>query len=63
MTSTKVVDKLRKAGYESAYGLKGGMNGWTQEGLPVVSGKKTVAKKASGGKNRKGKGKRTVDDE
>lgn len=62
MTSSKVVDKLRKAGYESSYGLKGGMNGWTQEGLPVVTGKKTVAKKPAG-KEKKSKGKRHVDNE
>jgi malate dehydrogenase len=30
---------------ESAYGLKGGMNGWSQAGMPVVTGKKTKTKK------------------
>ena len=45
MTSTKTVEKLRNAGFESAYGLKGGMNGWTQAGLPVVTGKKTKKRK------------------
>ena len=35
---------LRKAGFESAWGLKGGMNAWTQDGLPVVTGKKTKTK-------------------
>ena len=44
ITSARVVDKLRKAGFESAWGLKGGMNAWTQDGLPVVTGKKTKAK-------------------
>ena len=44
ITSGRVVDKLRKAGFESAWGLKGGMNAWTQDGLPVVTGKKTKAK-------------------
>ncbi len=44
ITSGKVVDRLRKAGFESAWGLKGGMNAWTQDGLPVVTGKKTRAK-------------------
>jgi rhodanese-related sulfurtransferase len=46
MTSTKAVNTLRAAGFESVYGVKGGMAGWTEAGLPVVSGKKTKAKKA-----------------
>ena len=45
VTSTKAVNTLRVAGFESVYGLKGGMTGWSQAGLPVVSGKKTKAKK------------------
>jgi rhodanese-related sulfurtransferase len=45
ITSNKVVASLRKAGFESAYGLKGGMAAWTQAGLPVVSLKKTKRKK------------------
>lgn len=52
MQSAKVVEKLRKAGVEHAYGLKGGMTGWTQEGMPVVSGKKTATAKPA----RKNKG-------
>ena len=44
ITSTKVVTTLRNAGFESVYNLKGGMNGWTQAGLPVVTGKKTRSK-------------------
>ena len=44
-TSTKTVNTLRSAGFESVYGLKGGMAGWMQAGLPVVTGKKTKAKK------------------
>ena len=44
-TSTKAIDTLRAAGFESVYGLKGGMAGWSQAGLPVVTGKKTKAKK------------------
>jgi len=46
VTSTKAVSSLRAAGFESVYGLKGGMTGWGQAGLPVVTGKKTKAKKA-----------------
>lgn len=43
-TSTKAVDALRKKGFESVYGLKGGMSAWTQAGLPVVTGRKTKGK-------------------
>lgn len=50
ISSTRIVNKLRQSGFESAYGLKGGMNGWAQAGLPVVSGKKT---KSKSGKSRK----------
>ena len=45
MTSTRAVDKLRKAGFESVYGLKGGIAAWTQANLPLVTGKKTKRKK------------------
>jgi len=48
VSSTKAVTTLRTAGFESAYGLKGGMVGWSEAGLPVVTGKKTKAKKAKG---------------
>lgn len=44
VTSTKVVDFLRKQGVESVYGLKGGMNAWTQASMPVVTAKKTKKK-------------------
>ncbi len=45
VTSTKAVDFLRKHGIESVYGIKGGMNAWTQASLPVVTAKKTDTKK------------------
>ena len=45
VASTKAVDKLRTSGFESVYGLKGGMAAWGQAGLPVVTGKKTKVKK------------------
>ena len=45
ITSTKAVNTLRKSGFESVYGLKGGMAAWGQAGLPVVTGKKTKSKK------------------
>ena len=50
MTSTKAADTLRKSGFQSVYGLKGGMSGWSQAGLPVVTGKKTQGKKPKGKK-------------
>lgn len=43
--SNKAVDFLRKHGIESVYGLKGGMNAWTQASMPVVTAKKTKTKK------------------
>ena len=52
INSAKAAQKLRQAGVVNAYGLKGGMNGWTQDGMPVVTGKKTAAS----GKPRKSKG-------
>jgi rhodanese-related sulfurtransferase len=44
VSSTKAVDILRKHGIESVYGLKGGMNGWSKAGMPVVTAKKTKKK-------------------
>ena len=44
-TATRAVAALRESGFVSAYTLKGGMNSWTQAGLPVVTGKKTKSKK------------------
>jgi rhodanese-related sulfurtransferase len=35
---------LRKSGFESVYGLKGGINGWTQASLPLVTARKTKKK-------------------
>ncbi|RZV34911.1 MAG: rhodanese-like domain-containing protein [Chromatiales bacterium] len=55
ISSTRSVNFLRQQGYESVYGLKGGMNGWSQAGLPVVTGKKT---KSKSGKGKSGKGKK-----
>lgn len=53
ITSTKAVNTLRQAGFDSVYGLKGGMSGWSQAGLPVVTGKKTkVKEKAKKSKNK-----------
>jgi rhodanese-related sulfurtransferase len=43
-TSSKVVESLRKTGLDNVYGLKGGINAWTQANLPLVAGKKTKKK-------------------
>jgi len=51
VSSTRAVNTLRQQGFESAYGLKGGMAAWSQAGLPVVTGKKT---KSKSGKAKKG---------
>jgi rhodanese-related sulfurtransferase len=53
VTSTRAVNTLRAAGFDSVYGLKGGMTGWNQAGLPVVTGKKTKAKKHKDKKSKK----------
>lgn len=45
MSSTKAVAALRQSGHDSVFSLKGGMNAWTQAGLPVVTAKKTKSKK------------------
>ena len=44
ISSTRAVDKLRKAGLESVYGLKGGIAAWTEASLPLVTDKKTKSK-------------------
>jgi rhodanese-related sulfurtransferase len=50
VSSTRAVNTMRQQGFESVYGLKGGMTGWSQAGLPVVTGKKT---KSKSGKSKK----------
>jgi rhodanese-related sulfurtransferase len=50
VSSTRAVNTMRQHGFESVYGLKGGMTGWSQAGLPVVTGKKT---KSKSGKSKK----------
>lgn len=48
VSSLRIVKSLQEKGFESVYSLKGGMTGWSQEGLPVVTGKKTKSKPAKG---------------
>jgi rhodanese-related sulfurtransferase len=50
ISSTRAVNTFRQQGFESVYGLKGGMTGWSQAGLPVVTGKKTKSKTGKGKK-------------
>lgn len=45
ISSKRAVTSLRSAGFETVFGLKGGMTAWGQAGLPVVTGKKTKSKK------------------
>lgn len=54
ISSRRAVAALRQKGFASVYSLKQGMTGWTQAGLPVVTGKKT---KSKSGKGKSGKGK------
>lgn len=55
VSSRRTVATLRQKGLESVYSLKGGMTGWTQAGLPVVTGKKTRSKDGKGKGKNKGK--------
>lgn len=50
ISSRRAVASLRAKGMESVYSLKGGMTGWSQAGLPVVTGKKTKSKSGKGKK-------------
>jgi rhodanese-related sulfurtransferase len=36
MASGRAANRLRKAGYENAFSLKGGLAGWRAENLPLV---------------------------
>ncbi|MCB1844917.1 MAG: rhodanese-like domain-containing protein [Halioglobus sp.] len=44
MTTSKVVNRLRKTGIENIYSMRGGMNAWIEASLPVVGGKKSKKK-------------------
>ncbi|MDH4108949.1 MAG: rhodanese-like domain-containing protein [Gammaproteobacteria bacterium] len=44
ITSAKLVATLRKAGMENVYSLRGGVNAWTQQSLPLVTAKKIRGK-------------------
>ncbi len=44
ITSNQAVNTLRKAGMDNVYNLRGGINGWTQANLPLVTAKKTKKK-------------------
>jgi rhodanese-related sulfurtransferase len=44
ITSNQAVSTLRKSGMDNVYGLRGGINNWTQANLPLVTAKKTKKK-------------------
>lgn len=44
ISSNQAVNTLRKAGLDNVYGLRGGINAWTQANLPLVTAKKTGKK-------------------
>lgn len=44
ITSARLVAGLRKAGLENVYSLRGGINAWTQQSMPLVTAKKTRGK-------------------
>lgn len=44
VTSNQAVNTLRKSGLDNVYNLRGGINGWTQANLPLVTAKKTKKK-------------------
>ena len=44
VTSSRAVEALRKSGFDKVYTLRGGINGWTQANLPLVTAKKTRRK-------------------
>ncbi len=39
VVSLRSVEELRKAGFEHAYSLRGGVEAWSQDNLPLVTGK------------------------
>ena len=41
INSGRCIDKLRTAGFESAYSLRGGLAAWQQDNLPLVSDEKS----------------------
>jgi rhodanese-related sulfurtransferase len=44
MTSGRAVTQLRKSGFDKVYGLRGGINAWSQASLPLVTSRKTGKK-------------------
>ncbi len=49
---SRVVADLRRKGYGDVFALKGGIAAWQQDGMPLVSGKRSKKRK----KDKKGKG-------
>lgn len=47
MSSGRAATRLRKAGFEQVYALRGGLAAWRAENLPLVGGRKRKSKKKS----------------
>ncbi len=56
IASGRSAAELRKAGFEQAFSLRGGLNAWRQENLPVTRAedRQKQKQKAGGRKNDKG---------
>lgn len=52
MVSARTAAKLRKAGFDNTFSLKGGLAAWQQGNLPLVSERKEKNKKKGGKKNK-----------
>lgn len=47
MTTIKAIERIKARGVENVRGLKGGLNAWRSENLPVFAGRKARKKDAS----------------
>lgn len=48
MSSSKAVAQLRSRGFSQVFGLRGGLNAWRQENLPVMKGGKGKGRRKDG---------------
>ncbi|MEO0574647.1 MAG: rhodanese-like domain-containing protein [Pseudomonadota bacterium] len=53
MQCSRVVNTLRKKGYDNVYALRGGLASWQQDKLPLVSATKSKNKKKKKNKDKK----------
>jgi len=47
LASNKIVSRLRREGLDNVYGIKGGINAWSEASLPLVASKKTRSRSKS----------------